>query len=100
MEKQLSKKLKVVEQGNDVKIEFKDPTGVLKDIRFGTGGISLSTNAILTTAMPLAYSSGFQTATLSNTFQQTGLLAFANIVGYSFTSTVNGASTTIAIKTA
>jgi hypothetical protein len=106
----LSDKLKIVEQANDVALVYVDGDGTQKNILFNKNGVYLNTtNSILTTAMasnasstlmPLSYSSAFQTATLSNTFQQTGLLAFANIVGFSITSTVNGISTTIAIKTA
>jgi hypothetical protein len=128
MEKQLSNRIKIVEDGNRAAIVYVDPDGTQKNLMFDNAGVYINTsNTILTTAaasdgsstlmplsyssqfqtatltgslMPLAYSSKFATATLSNTFQQTGLLAFANIGGFSWTSTVNGASTTMALKTA
>jgi hypothetical protein len=102
MERQLSGKIKIVEQGDNSDIVYVAPDGANQVLRFNEQGVYLnSTASILTTAMPVSYSSAFQTATLASTFVQIAspLLAFANIVNYSFTSTVNGVSTTIAIKT-
>jgi hypothetical protein len=101
MEKQLSDKLKIIDSGDNVVIVYVHDDGATKNILFNNDGIYFnSTNSVPTAIMPLAYSSQFQTATLSNYLQAKGLLAFADIVNYSFTSTVNGASTTMAIKTA
>lgn len=100
MERQLSDRLKIIELGNNATLQYQHPDGTLKYLAFDNSGISISTNAILTTAMPVAYSSGFQTATLASTFMQPSQIAFANIAGFSITSTVNGVSTTYALKTA
>jgi hypothetical protein len=99
MDQQLTPSIKIAEQGENAYIIYVNPSNKTQQILFNNSGIYFNGTNI-TAYMPLSYSSAFQTATLSSAFQQTGLLAFANIANYSFTSTVNGASTTIAIKTA
>lgn len=101
---QLGKNLRIAEQGENASIIYRSPTNSEIYLAFNANGIYVnSTQAftdVLSAKMPLAYSSGFQTATLASTFLPTANLAFGNIAGYSFTSTVNGVSTTMYIKTA
>lgn len=118
----LSKNLKVEEQGENVSIVYKSPDGSRKYIAFNGDAIYVNSTQAFTdvlaakmplayssafqtatltgSLMPLGYSSGFQTATLASTFLPTANIAFGNVANYSFTSTVNGVSTTYYIKTA
>jgi len=98
MDQQLTPSIKIAEQGENSYIIYVNPSNKTQQILFNNSGIYFNGTNI-TAYMPLANSTAYQTSNLSASFQQTGLLAFANIGGYSFTSTVNGASTTMAIKT-
>jgi hypothetical protein len=77
MEKQLSDKIKIVEQENNSEIVYVGVDGSKKGILFNADGVYVNTTIALdatnTIEMPLAYSSAFQTATLA-----TALLPLAN----------------------
>jgi ABC-type Co2+ transport system permease subunit len=98
MDRILNNGLSISHLGDNAYLIYINSNNQSQSIMFNNGGIYLNGSNI-TNYMPLVNSTAYQTATLSNTFQQTGLVAYANIAGYSWTSTVNGASSTFALKT-
>jgi hypothetical protein len=95
MEKQLSGKIKIVEQGDNAAIVYVQPTGATNNVSFDANGISINGTA----AMPISYSSAFQTTALSNTFGLIGSMYFSNIASFSWSSSVSSNSTTMYLKT-